>query len=197
MGIERYRILKIERTVFVKKGEIRLFDIFITFFEVSLFTIGGGYAMVPVLAKRLEKKGWMDKNGFYDLLARSQSIPGPVAFNLSLMIGKEIRGFFGGFVGTVGVIIPPFFAIILIGALLSKFSNSSIVIGFLKGAYGAILGLIGGVLYKMMRTRKWNYFEIMMMVIGTFLIVMRSDYVIVIFLFVIIGVYFGDKKWRY
>ncbi len=178
------------------KNEIRLFNIFITFFEVSLFTIGGGYAMVPVLAKRLEKKGWMDRNEFYDLLAKSQSIPGPVAFNLSLMTGKRVGGFWGGVVGAIGVIIPPFFAIVLIGALLSKFSNSHIVIGFLKGAYGAILGLIGGVLYKMIRSRKWNYFEIMLMIVGAFLIIMKSDYVIFIFLLIVTGVYFGDKKWK-
>lgn len=178
------------------RKEVKLFNIFMTFFEVSLFTIGGGYAMVPVLAKRLEKKGWMNKNEFYDLLARSQSIPGPVAFNLSLLTGGRLKGFWGGFVGAIGVIIPPFFTIILIGSLLSKFSDSHVVIGFLKGAYGAILGLIGGVLYKMLRSRKWNYFEIMMMVVGTFLIVMKSDYVIAIFLLVLVGVYFGDKKWK-
>ncbi len=178
------------------RKEVKLFNIFMTFFEVSLFTIGGGYAMVPVLAKRLEKKGWMDKNEFYDLLAKSQSIPGPVAFNLSLLIGGRVGGFWGGFVGAVGVIIPPFFAIILVGALLSEFSSSHVVIGFLKGAYGAILGLIGGVLYKMIRSRKWNYFEVTAMLVGAFLIIMKSDYVIVIFLFVIIGVYLGDQKWK-
>jgi len=176
--------------------KVSFLSIFLTFFKISLFTIGGGYAMVPVLAKNLEKKEWMNKDDFYDLLAHSQSIPGSVAFNLSLLVGKEIGGLSGSVAGGVGVILPPFFAIILVGALLSKFSNSVVVEGFLKGAYGAVIGLIGGILYKIIISRRWNILEIAFMVLGAILLVLKSKYVLLIFILIVFGVWMGDKKWK-
>ncbi len=172
------------------------FSIFITFFRVSLLTIGGGYAMVPVLAKSLEKKGWMDKKNFYTLLARSQSIPGSIAFNLSLLVGGEVAGWKGSIAGALGVMIPPFFAIVLVGSLLGMFSHSVVVIGFLKGAYGAIMGLIGGVLYKMITSRKWNVFEVVIMLVAAVLLIIDSKYVLEIFFLSVLIVWIGDKKWR-
>ncbi len=152
--------------------------------------------MVPVLAKNLEKKGWMDKKEFYTLLARSQSIPGSIAFNLSILIGKKVAGWKGSFAGAMGVMIPPFFAIVLVGSLLDRFSQSAVVIGFLKGAYGAIMGLIGGVLYKMIASRKWNVFEMCVMLTAAFLLVIASEYVLEIFFLSVVLVWVGDRKWR-
>ena len=179
-----------------KEKEVDFFPIFLTFFRISLLTIGGGYAMVPVMAKEMEKKKWMSKNDFYTLLAQSQSIPGSVAFNLSILVGKKISGLKGSFAGATGVILPPFFTIILIGALLSKFSNSPIVIGFLKGAYGAVIGLIAGILYKMIALRKWNFLEVLVGIIGTFFLILKSDYVLVIFILIVLTVWIGDKRWK-
>ena len=172
------------------------FSIFITFFRISLLTIGGGYAMVPVLARSVEKKRWMNKEDFYTLLAKSQSIPGSVAFNLSILVGKEISGFRGSVAGGVGVILPPFFSIILVGALLSKFSNSPIVLGFLNGAYGAVMGLIAGMLYKMITSRKWNLLEALVAIIGTSLLILKSEYVLLIFIMIVLSVWIGDRKWK-
>lgn len=169
--------------------------IFITFFKVSALTIGGGYAMVPVLIRHLDKKGWLGQKEFYNFLARAQSVPGPIAFNLSIMIGKEVGGLKGSIAGAIGVIIPPFFTIMLIGAFLTHFSNSILIKGFLKGAFGAILGLIGGVLYKMIQTKRWNYFEVLIMIAGALALVFESSYAIFLFVMIVIAVYVGDKKW--
>jgi len=177
-------------------SEINPLTVFVTFFKISALTIGGGYAMVPVLARRLGKKGWIDQKDFYNFLAKAQSIPGPIAFNLSITIGKEVGGWRGSIAAATGVIIPPFFTIVLIGAFLTRFSNSIWVKGFLKGAFGAILGLIGGVLYRMIQTRKWNYFEISIMILGALLMAFGSSYVIFLFVIIVIIVYAGDKKWR-
>ncbi len=177
-------------------SEINSLMIFTTFFKVSALTIGGGYAMVPVLIRHLEKKGWVNQKEFYNLLAKAQSIPGPIAFNLSIMIGKKVGGFRGSVAGAIGVIIPPFFTIMLIGAFLTRFSNSVLIKGFLKGAFGAILGLIGGVLYKMIQTKKWNYLEILIMIIGALVLIFESSYTVLLFVIIVTVVYVGDKKWK-
>ncbi len=179
-----------------KMKKANFFSIFATFFRISLLTIGGGYAMVPVLANGVEKKQWMDKDEFYTLLAKAQSIPGSVAFNLSVLVGGKIAGLKGSLAGGIGVILPPFFAIVLIGAILSTFSNSPFIVGFLKGAYGAVMGLIGGVLYKMISSKKWNLLEISVTLVGTFLLIVKSNYVLVIFSFIVLIVWLGEKKWK-
>ncbi len=188
--------VSIRYNAIMKGKNAKLVAIFFTFFRVSLFTIGGGYAMVPVLAKNLEKKGWMKKGEFYTLLARSQSIPGSIAFNLSVLVGKRVAGVAGGTVGALGVMIPPFFAIVLVGAVLGKFAKLPFTVGFLKGAYGAIIGLIGGVLYKMILSRKWTFFEVSVAFVAFFLLVLDNEYVLEIFFLAVFFVWMGDRKWK-
>ena len=88
-----------------------LFSIFYIFFKISGFTIGGGYAMVPAIERNLINKKFISEKEFLKLLSIAQSMPGPIAFNLSVLLGSKLRGFWGALFASIGVLIPPFFGI--------------------------------------------------------------------------------------
>jgi chromate transporter len=131
----------------------RLFGIFC---QISAVTIGGGYAMVPVIGRSLEKRGWIEEKEFYDLFAAAQSFPGPLAFTTAIIVGKRLCGAAGAAAAAVGVVIPPFLAIILVGALIGRFGSLPAVAAFLDGAGATVPGLVGAMIWKMTKGREWN-----------------------------------------
>lgn len=88
---------------------------FCTFFKIGLFTIGGGYAMVPLIEEEVvNKKRWITQEEFIDLLAVSQSVPGVFAVNFSIFIGYKLRKFPGALSLALGAILPSFLIILSI-----------------------------------------------------------------------------------
>ena len=89
-----------------------LFQLFYIFFKIGAFTIGGGYAMIPLIeAEIVTKKGWVAKEDFLDLLAIAQSAPGVFAVNIAIFIGYRLRGVRGCIVTALGAILPSFLII--------------------------------------------------------------------------------------
>ena len=79
--------------------------LFRTFFHIGLFTIGGGYAMIPLIeAKVVEEKQWISREELLDLMAVAQSCPGIFAVNISIFIGNKLRGTLGALMATLGCI---------------------------------------------------------------------------------------------
>ena len=92
-----------------------LFEMFITFFKIGAFTLGGGYAMLPIIQKEVVgKKKWIGEDEFLDMVAISQSAPGPLAVNISAFVGEKLNGVMGLIVATLGAILPSFIIIILV-----------------------------------------------------------------------------------
>lgn len=118
-------------------------QLFTTFFELGLFTIGGGMAMIPLMEGIIvEKKGWMNKEEMIDCLGVSQSIPGVIAINMATFIGYEKKGILGALAATAGVILPSFGIIIGVVELLHGFEDNSYVSGALIGIKSAVVGLV-------------------------------------------------------
>ncbi|MDR3976887.1 MAG: chromate transporter, partial [Gemmiger sp.] len=85
-------------------------SLFITFLKIGAFTFGGGYAMIALLENEfVEKKKWLEKSEFLDMVAVAESTPGPVAINSATYIGYKIAGFAGATMSTLAVSIPSFF----------------------------------------------------------------------------------------
>ena len=85
---------------------------FITFFKIGLFTIGGGYAMIPLIETEIvEKKKWITHNEFIDLMAIAQSIPGVFAVNIAIFIGYRLRKIKGALSMSLGTVLPSFIII--------------------------------------------------------------------------------------
>ena len=116
--------------------------LFLTFFQIGLFTIGGGYAMIPMMQAEVAKNGWLSANDLVDFIAVSESTPGPFAINAATYIGVETGGFWGSVCATLGVVLPSFLIILLVARCYQAFSQSRLVQGALFGMRPTVIGLI-------------------------------------------------------
>jgi chromate transporter len=112
--------------------------------------------MVPVIGRALEKRGWIDEDEFYRLFARAQSFPGPLALTTALIAGGKVSGPAGAAAAATGVVLPPFGALILVGAALGRAGQLPVVKSFLAGAGATVPGLVAAMVWRIARKRSWN-----------------------------------------
>lgn len=130
-----------------------LFKYFITFFRIGLFTIGGGYAMIPILeAEVVDNNKWLTREEFLDTIALSQSAPGAIAINASIFIGNKIKKIPGAIVCALGVAMPSFIIILVIVKFVYGFRDNVIVAKVFAGLTPAVVGLIGASLYSLVKS---------------------------------------------
>ena len=124
--------------------------LFWTFFKIGLFTLGGGYAMIPVIQSSVtDELGWLSRGELLDFIGVAESSPGPLAINLATFIGSlqgAEYGIWGSVLGaicaTFGVVLPSFIIILIIAVFFGKFADSPVVQGFLYGVRPVIIGLV-------------------------------------------------------
>lgn len=120
-----------------------LVDIFIVFFKMSAVTFGGGYAMLPILQREIvDKRQWITHDRIIDYYAVSQGLPGIIAVNVSIFIGKEKRGVLGGIAGALGIVGPCLVIITIIAMFLSGFQTHPIVRNAFAGVAVCVAALI-------------------------------------------------------
>lgn len=134
-----------------------LMDMFITFFKIGAFTLGGGYAMLPIIQKEVvKKKKWIGETEFLDMVAISQSAPGPLAVNISAFVGQKMKGLMGLITSTLGAILPSFIIIILVSSVFLGIENSPVVQRVFQGIRPAVVALIAVPVISMGKTAKVN-----------------------------------------
>ena len=124
--------------------------LFWEYFKIGLFTIGGGYAMLPMVIQIVEKHQWLTTDQLYNFIGVAESTPGPFAINLATfvgtMVGNNQFGFWGGVLGAVvatfGVVLPSLVIIIIVSKLLERFKTSKHVQGVLYGIRPVVVGLV-------------------------------------------------------
>ena len=117
--------------------------LFWTMFKIGLFTFGGGYAMIAIIERELvEKKKWLEKNEFLDLIALAESSPGPIAINSATYIGYKIGKVFGSVLATLGVVLPSFIIIFVISLFFEAFLSLEYVNYAFRGIQAAVAFLI-------------------------------------------------------
>ena len=118
-------------------------SLFITFLKIGAFTFGGGYAMIALLENEfVEKKKWLEKSEFLDMVAVAESTPGPVAINSATYIGYKIAGFAGAAMSTLAVCIPSFFVIYGISLFFDQFLSLRWVSCAFRGIQVCVIYLI-------------------------------------------------------
>lgn len=138
-----------------KRGD--LWQLFTTFAKIGSFTLGGGYAMVPVMQKEIvEKKSWLTNEEFMDILAVSQATPGLFAMNMASHIGYKTRGTSGGVVGSLGVALPSIIAILLIAMFFHAFKDNIYIEKIFRGIRPAVVALIAAPCFSMAKSAKIN-----------------------------------------
>ncbi|MDR2622014.1 MAG: chromate transporter [Dysgonamonadaceae bacterium] len=118
-------------------------QLFYTFTKIGMFTIGGGYAMLPLIERDIvEKKQWIDPKEFVDITAVSQSLPGVFAVNISIFTGYKLKGYWGSIVATLGTILPSFLIILLIAVFFRHFDENIYVVKIFNAIRPAVVALI-------------------------------------------------------
>lgn len=121
---------------------MQLLSLFLTFFKIGLFTIGGGYAMIPLIQRDVVANGWLTQQQLVDFIAVSESTPGPFAINIATFVGMKTYGVFGALMTTLGVILPSFIIILLIAKYFMTFRENRYVQAALAGLRPTVIGLI-------------------------------------------------------
>lgn len=136
-------------------------EAFVTFFKMGLFTIGGGYAMIPLMEKEIvEKKHWVEREEFLDIMAVAQSAPGVFAVNISIVIGYKKAGLKGSVACALGNVSPSILIILLIALGFRHFRGNEFVENVFKGIRPAVVALILVPTFNMARTAKINRYII-------------------------------------
>lgn len=113
------------------------------FFQIGLFSIGGGYAIIPMIQEQVvEKYGWVSQKIFTDIITISQMTPGPIAVNTSTFVGIQIAGIPGALIATFGCVISGICIALLLNWFFQKYASSTYVFEVLKGLKAASVGLI-------------------------------------------------------
>ena len=139
------------------KNKKMLWELFSTLFKIGLFTFGGGYAMIAFFESEfVEKKKWLDKEEFLDMVAIAESTPGPIAINSATYVGYKNAGVLGAACATLGVVLPSFIIIYIISLFLDAFLTFELVGYAFKGIQAGVVYLILSAGIKMLKGMKKN-----------------------------------------
>lgn len=132
-------------------------SLFKTFFKIGLFTLGGGYAMIPLIENEVvDKRQWVEREEFIDLIAISQSCPGAFAINISVFIGYKLRRQRGALCTALGTTLPSFLIILLIAMFFHQFMEYAWVASMFKGIRPAVVALIALPTFNLAKNAKIN-----------------------------------------
>lgn len=119
-----------------------LLQLAVSFLSIGLFAFGGGYAVLSFLQQEVARRGWMSTERFVDLIAISQSTPGPIAINLATFVGYETAGIPGALLATVAVSLPGMILIMLVALFFFHFYDKPTTQAVFQGLRPAVVGLI-------------------------------------------------------
>lgn len=116
--------------------------LYIEFFKIGLFAVGGGLATLPFLTDLSRKTEWFSESIISDMIAISESTPGPIGINMATYVGCNVAGFWGGVVATLGEITPAIIIICVVAKYLAKFNESALFSKVFLGLRPAVTGLV-------------------------------------------------------
>jgi Chromate transport protein ChrA len=131
--------------------KVSLWQIFAVFAKIGAFTIGGGYAMIPIIQAEMSRRGWISDEDLPDIVALSQSAPGVLAVNISIFAGHRLRGVKGSIAATLGSILPSFCIILAIALFFTAFKDNPWVEKAFKGIRPVVISLIAVPMINMAR----------------------------------------------
>lgn len=171
-------------------------QLFVNFFLIGLFSFGGGYAMLPLIERQITNYGWMSTEQFTDVIAVSGMLPGSIGTNAAVFIGYQTAGLPGASIATLGMVIPSFLLVLVIGKLYQQFQKSELVSQSFYGLKPVIVSLIFYAAIKftlsmeVMTSISWQTvsFVIIFLLSLVYLFSKRGHPVFVIFLAGLIGI---------
>lgn len=173
-----------------------LWDLFFTFLRIGAFTIGGGYAMLPLIQKEtVEKRHWVGEEEFAEIIGLSQTAPGAIAINSSIYLGFRVAGFPGAIFAVTGMVVPSLVIILTIALFFERFSTIPAVKAIFNGVRPAVMGLILAALFKIGKSVLKNLTSLIifvaMLLIG---VVFDLHPVLIILIAALAGILFLNDK---
>ena len=144
--------------------------LFLTFLKIGVGTIGGGYAMLPLIQREVVDRGWLSKEDFIDLFSVAQSLPGIFAVNISIFVGYKLKKNMGSVVCELGTIMPSFLIILLIATFFTQVQDNEWVEKIFKGLRPAVVALIAVPCITTARSIKLNYLTMIIPIVAALLI---------------------------
>lgn len=144
--------------------------LFLTFLKIGVGTIGGGYAMLPLIQQEVVDRGWLSKEDFIDLFSVAQSLPGIFAVNISIFVGYKLKKNMGSVVCALGTILPSFLIILLIATFFTQVQDNEWVEKIFKGLRPAVVALIAVPCITTARSIKLNYLTMIIPIVAALLI---------------------------
>ena len=139
---------------------------FKTFFKIGIFTLGGGYAMIPLIEEEVvNRHRWVGKEEMLDLIAIAQSCPGVFAINIAIFIGYKVRQLRGAIATALGTALPSFLIILLIAMFFHQFSDNHVVAAIFKGIRPAVVALIAVPTFNLAKQAQLNRFTIWIIIV--------------------------------
>ena len=137
-----------------------LINLFMSFFKIGLFTIGGGLAMIPMMEKELiNKKRWINDEELLDYYAVSQSTPGIIAVNVATFVGYKQAGIIGGIFATLGIVTPSWIIITILAFFINSISDYPMVQKALKGINVAVASFLTSVIINFSKKTIKNFYN--------------------------------------
>ncbi len=170
--------------------------IFWTFFGVSAMTLGGGLAMVPVMAREMTKRQWLSEPEFYMVFSAAQAFPGPIALSLAFFLGRSLSGNRGAFAASLGVLLPPVLSVLLVYSLVEWLGRSAMLRDFFAGVYATVPGLAAALIYRMLKNSHWSLPALIYAILLAIALVVFKALAVPIFFGACALWYLGRSLWK-
>ena len=147
------------------------FNLFWTYLKIGTFTLGGGYAMLPLIQREVvDRQGWIDEKEFLNMIALAQAAPGLIAVNSAIFIGWRVGGWRGVCGAVLGAVLPSFFIILAVAMVFADWKELPAVEAAFKGIRPAVVALIAAPLYKLSKSAKIGWSTLLIPVAAAMLI---------------------------
>lgn len=139
---------------------MRLLTLCFEFFKTGLFSVGGGLATIPFLKTMGEKYNWFSVSELTNMIAVSESTPGPIGVNMATYVGRTVEGITGGILATLSLVLPSFLVILIVARVLDKFNESKLVKDIFYGLRPAAFGMIFAATITIFQSAIFTAFDI-------------------------------------
>lgn len=175
---------------------VKYCELFYSFFKIGTFTIGGGYAMIPLMEQEIvDRRRWLSREEFLNQLALSQSMPGVLAVNMATGLGYRLRGLRGAFSAIAGNIVMPVLFIITLAMLFRHFRDNPYVERFFMGVRPAVVALIAAPVFRLAQSAKVTWATCWIPILAALLIwLFDVSPILVILAAVVLGFVYGRMK---
>ena len=137
------------------------YELIKTFFKIGIFTLGGGYAMIPLIEEEVvNRHRWVEKEEMLDLIAIAQSCPGVFAINIAIFIGYKLNKVRGAIATALGTALPSFLIILIIAMFFHQFEDNAVVAAMFRGIRPAVVALIAVPTFNLGKRAELNKFTI-------------------------------------